>query len=682
MIIRRRAVVVVALSVMIFTATMSVLVGLGEAPASFAASEGYVVTSAGAPTIFSSRVEMDMVQALEQMDTVTGVSPEVFAFSSWDGRSFVVRGVEFDRLPSVGPDIETTVSMESFGSSVGHALLGCRLADRMGLDLPSIIPLAGSYSSTVEVVLVGGTFSSDSSLDDEMLVTIEVARRLVGMDPDEASVIRVATSEPAWLESLLAPEEARFTIYDLSCSGSMLVPGAECTVSVDVRNWGSAPGSVTVSFARNGSTFSEQEVSLDGSASTTVSAAFNSTLLGEHNITAAISGDFPVTLSTSVKVVEPYVAASFPGTVLQGSYLEVQVVTFTGGPAPGIEVTLDDASPSSNTTDEAGKCRLAADEAGTFHLLFDLSGTEFEGMHVDGSERDVEVVDLSSFPYAFLPSVTSLAMNPESVKEGESTTVVLTVENGGSLPGVTDVDVMVDSGLFCTLQVSLAPAEGTVVSCELDGLAPGFHTVQAGDFSGLVEVLTWYADDPDLVELVIRYGGSNTLSSAGALPIYQAAKISEGNIALTLFALGTIAALLATMAIVSVYSKEILDARKKLGILRALGASRMYVRRLVFPQALGAAFAGSVIGIVCGLAATSVLVGSGAFMVFGHLLEFSAGMELVLPILGGAVAISLVSALSSAELAVRETAMSSMRELPDEGDEGTEEEGPLMPSGE
>jgi len=666
--VRRRVMVVIALSVMIFTATTSVLVGLGDAPAAFAAGEGYVITSSGAPTIFSSRVSMDMASALEQMENITGVSPEVFAFSCWNGHSFVVRGVDQNSLGSVGPELRTEWSADLADSSMGYALLGERLADRLDMSIPSTILLAGSYSAKVELVVVAGTFSSGSALDDEMLVPTDVARRLTGMGSDDASIIRVATSEPAWLESLLAPEAARFTIYDLSVSKSRIGPDEVCSVTVSVRNWGRSSGSATMVFSDGPLVFAEEQVTLNASSSSSVSVPYSSSVKGTHNITVGISGDFPVTLGSSVEVVDPYLVASFPRTVMLGSSLDVAVVTYAGDPALGVIVTLSDSLPSSNTTDSAGQCSLSADEAGEFPLIFDADDTEFDGMPVHGSEAEVEVVDPSSFPPEFLPSVTSFELSPSSIKEGETATVIMTVENRGSVGGVAEVDVLVDSSVHSTLQVTLGPAEGAVVSVTLEDVAPGSHTVQVGDFSASLDVAPWYADNPDLVELVVRYGGSSTLSSAGSLPIYQAAKISEGNVALALFALGTIAALLATLAIVSVFSKEVHEGRKRLGILKAIGASRRHIRMLVFPQALVAALAGSVVGVASGLLIAVALVRSDAFMVFGHVLEFGVSAGIVLLTLVGAVAISLVSALASAEIAARETTISSIKDLP--GDEG------------
>ncbi len=670
MIVRRRAMVVVALSVMIFTATASVLIGLREAPAAFAASEGYVISSAGAPTIFSSRVDMDMVGMLEGMENITGASPEVFAFSTWGGRSFVVRGVEWDRVVDVGPALVLTPPLVGDRLSAGCALLGSRLADRLGMETPFVAMLTGSYAPKVELVSVLGTFSSGSPLDDEMLVSSEVARHLSGMAADEASVIRVSTSEPAWLESLLAPENARFAIHDISVSRSLLVPGEECQVSVGVRNWGAAPGSVTVLFADNGEAFGQVEVALNSSSGRTVSVPFSSDAMGVHEISASISGEFPVSLSASLEVVDPFLVASFPGTVLMGSPLEVVVETHTGEPAPGVAVTLSDSSPSSNETGPDGACTLLADEAGEFHLVFDASGTEFEGMAVRGSAAPVQVMDPASLPSGFLPSVTALEIVPDSIKEGDPVAVVVTVENAGSEPGTFDMEVFLDGALHSTVSQYLGPAGGAVVRIDIEDLDPGPHTVQAGDMSGTVDVSPWYADNPDLVDLVVRYGGSSTLSSAGAVPIYQAAKLSEGNVALALFALGAVAALLATLAITSVFSKEVSDSRKTLGVLRALGASREYIRSAVFKQSFATALAGSLVGIALGLAVAVALVRSDAFTVFGHVLEFGIDAGMVLLTLVGAVAISLVSALASAEVAVREVTMSSIRDLPEDDGPG------------
>ncbi len=678
MVIRRRVTAVIALSVLIFSATVSVLVGLGDAPSAFAASEGYVIASADAPTIFSSRVDMDMARVLEGMENITGASPEVFAFSSWDGHSFVVRGVDWDRVRAVPPSLTVQFADGSGTLSAGCAIVGHRLADKLDLPLPGTVPLAGSYDYRVEVVKVLGTFRSDSPLDDEMLVSSEVARSLSGMAPDEASIIRVSTSSPAWLESLLEPDRARFAIYDLSASDSQLVPGEECEVTVAVRNWGTEPGSVTVSLRDQGESFHEETVSLNGSGETNVSATYSSDVVMVHEISATISGDFAVTLSVSVSVVTPYLVASFHDTVALGSSLEVALSTYSGDPAPGVGVTLLDSASPENVTDAFGRCALPADEEGTFTLEFDTAGTEFDGMPIQGSSRTVEVVDTSEMIPWFLPVPVDLSVDPESPVEGDAVTALVTVENRGSMGGTTTVNLTLDGMPYSSREVYIGPAETVTVSFELLDLDPSQHVVQAGSFSESFYVAPWYSDDPELVQLVIRYGGSATFSSAGAIPIYEAAKISEGNIALALFALGVVAALLSTLAIVSAFSKEVSDGRKRLGIIRALGASRDRIRAIVFREALGVSLIGSSVGVASGLLVAVALARSDMFVVFGHVLELDLGPAVAMLIFAGAVAISLVSALASAELAVRETAMTSIRDLPEEDGQQPEDPEPLI----
>ncbi|MEW5748806.1 MAG: FtsX-like permease family protein [Candidatus Thermoplasmatota archaeon] len=674
--IRRRAMVVIALSVTIFTATTSVLAGLYNAPAAFAAGEGYVIASVEAPTIFSSKVDMEMAFALEQMEQVTGVSPEVFAFSSWGGESFVVRGVDFDRLASVGPVLDTEMAGDA--GSVGHGLLGERLAGRLGLSLPCTVPLAGSYSTRIEVVPVVGTFSSGSSLDDEMLVDVDIARRLSGMHPGEASVIRVATSEPEWLDSLLTPSSARFTLFNMSISKSRVGPDEECTIGVTALNWGGSNSSATVTFADDGADFDQIHIDLDASSMADVQAVFASASVGGHNITISIGGDSPVTMWTEVEVVGPYLVSSFGSSLLMGSPLVVRVATYQGAPAPGVQVTLADSVPSSNTTDATGACTILADEAGTFQVTFDTDGTAFAGMDFQGPD-EVEVLDPASFSPEFLPEVTSLSISPSSVKEGESAVAMVTVENAGLVAGTATVLLAVDSVPYATVEVPLGSAGRAAKSIPLGSLSPGSYVVQAGDLTAVLEVKPWYSEDPDFIELVVRYGDSISVSSSGSVLVYQAAKISEGNVSLALTSLGVVAALLATLAIVSAFSKELHDGRKKLGIMRALGASREKVRAMAFRQALVASLAGSAAGVGAGMLVSMWLVSSGAFSVVGHVLEFGVDLGLVVLTLAGVVAISLVSAVASAEFAVRESAMSSIRDLPEE--EAPEQDPDLPPEG-
>jgi ABC-type antimicrobial peptide transport system permease subunit len=164
----------------------------------------------------------------------------------------------------------------------------------------------------------------------------------------------------------------------------------------------------------------------------------------------------------------------------------------------------------------------------------------------------------------------------------------------------------------------------------------------------------------------MRYSGTSSLFSAGSIPIYQAAKISEGNVSVALFAIGATSGLLALLAITSVFSKEIHEGRRRLGILKTIGASSAAIRRMVFPQALENSLGGAALGIAFGVIVTDMLSRSGVFVLFGHEFELNLDAGLLILMLLGAVAISVSSALASAMMAVRETTIRSIRKLQEE----------------
>lgn len=641
---------------LIFTATSSVLAGLRSAPEAFAASEGFVISDNTAPTIFSSRVRADMVSALESVPGITGASPEIFAFSSYEGVSFVVRGVDLEMFNSTGPAFNRFELAKS-GSvgSVNSALVGHRLLARLGMEPPCMMPLVGSYSPRMEFVEVIGSFSTGSSLDDEMLVSLDVARFLSGMAIGKVSIIRVASDDPGWLADALSPANARFTLFDLHTSKGEVAVGESMSISVGVRNWGGTAGEIAISFSEGGRSLDELSVSLGPSGSTTVSREFVSEQLADRSIAVSISGDFPVTLYANFTVIEPYLRLSAPPKVLLGSVFNISVTRFSGEPAEGAQVTFGTQSVSA---DSAGEASLSAPEAGSWTVRAAMPG-------LTGASATVQVQDPSSFPAEFLPSISDFTVLPEVVKESEPAKGVLTVTNSGSVGGQFIVQIVADSHVLSTLNVSLAGMSSETVRFDISGLSPGTHTIQAGSFSRSLVVESWVAENPDLVQLVVRYGGSTSLSSSASIPIYQAAKISEGNVSVALFAIGAISALLAALAIASVYSKEIHESRRTLGVLRTVGSSRRTVRRLVLPQALRGGLVGAVAGVALGVLVALGISSSGMFMVFGHTLSLGLDLGLIVAVLLASVAISVGTAMWSAMAASGESAIASIRGLED-----------------
>jgi ABC-type lipoprotein release transport system permease subunit len=653
-------ILVIALSIMIFTATVSVLAGLHEAPAAFAADEGFAIVSSSAPTIFASQVDTSMAGALTALPQIRGASPEILAFSSFNGRSFVLRGVDLAMFNTTGPAFkEFELSGGGALRDVDSALIGTALKARLGLGLPYVMPVVGSYSSKLAFVNIVGSYKTGSSMDDELLVTLDMARYLTGMSSQKASVIRISTSDPAWLSRLLSPSGPRFTLFDLLTQKSQVALGEPVAISVGVRNWGSGSGEVSVEYSESGSVFAERTVSLNRSESDRIVEMRTFSSLGTHNISVSIDGSFPVALSVSIAVVEPYLKIAAPSKVALGDVLTVTVTNYLGNPAVNAEVEF---GMRSNTTDTNGNTTFVAEVPGMIGLSASLSG-------FTDARSSVNVVDPASYPAEFVPSVAYFSLSPDTIKESESATGIVVAENNGSVAGTLNVTVYIDSAPYTVLSIPLGGIESKTVSFKLRNLAVGTHIVQVSNFSVALDVRSWIVDNPDLVQLVMRYSGSDSLFSAGSVPIYQAAKISEGNIAIALFSIGAISGLLAMLAITSVFSREIRESRKRLGILKTIGASRNDIRKLVFPQALENSLAGAAIGIAFGVIIADSISRLSLLVLFGHRFRVELDTNLLVLMLLGAVAISVASALVSAMVAVRETTIKTLKKIEEDADE-------------
>lgn len=642
---------------LVFTSAVAVLSGLRKVPEAFAGGDEFVISDSSAPTIFSSRVQLGLVDALRSAPNITGASPETFAFSHWNGVSFVVRGYGggFGDVKLVSPEqVVYALPFDQIrGDAPDAALVGERLLARLGLVLPYTLPLVGSYSSKLELVKVCGSFKTDTPLDDELLVSNEVARRLSGLRADEVSIIRVSTTAPEWLSELLSPRSARFALFDLHVSSALASPGDAVGVSVCVRNWGGAEGSVAVTIEANGSEPMTELVTLGAHSSCTVRKQVSFESMGRQLVRASISGDFPVVLFANVTVVDPFLTVSAPSRVLLGSAFNATVTDHLGEPVQGCAVVFGQQSAFS---DPQGRVVLNASEQGTFNIKASLPG------YLDG-RATVAVLDPSAFPSEFNASVTSFALSPDTIDESGSAHGVAVVENTGLSPGTYRLIVYLDSKAHLAMEVPLQGLSSKTVVFDLEDLSPGTHFVQVGAFSRELVVEPWFSDNPGLVQLVVRYGGATSLSPSGTVPIYQAAKLSEANVSVALSSIGAISALMAALAITGVFSKEVHEGRKKLGILRTIGASRADVRRLVLPQALENAFAGAALGVGLGVAVADLLSRSGAFVLFGHQMALEPDTGLIVLVLLGAVAIGVSSALVSSMVAVRETAISSIKRL-------------------
>ena len=656
-IIRRRAVVVVALAITIFTATSSILSELQSAPAAFAGSGDYIIHANDSPTIFSSRVDVGLVPLLLSQENISDAWAEIVTFSASGSQSFVVRGMDLDSVKSAE---RFTIDLHSeLGDrfDLNDGIVGSRLMDRLDIMLPCIIPVSGSYATRVEFVEVVGSFETGTYMDDELVVSEQVARYLSGMLPGMASLIAVETDDPEWLGEVLSSDNAHIALSNVEVSKTAVVANEEVMVTMEAHNWGPAAGDATICISVDGILTDELTVAIDPLTVISVMRPIILEELGIHSIEVWVSGSFPSRTTLNVTVVDPYLTLTAPSRAFIDSQFEISVFDCHGDPVLGAEVSFE-------VDDERGS--IMTDDDGIAAVLVSRTGSCFlNASHVDYDDAStiVEIVDLELYPDEFMPRVVSFALSDVIVSESDEVKGVIVVENTGALEGQFYLPVLMDSSTTMLLNISLEPAERRSVTIAVSDVAVGTHTIQVGTFAHELTVEPWFADESDLVQLMLRYGGTGALSSSASVPIYQAAQISEGNVAVALFSVGAISAVLATLAISATFAKEVREGRRTLGILRTIGASNGRIRRIVLPQALFSGTIGAVIGIVTGLAVTYALTRAGVFIAFGHTLIFKPDVYVLVLIAGWAAIISVASSLASAEIAVRESPLSSIRNL-------------------
>jgi len=113
LLLRRRTIIAATLSLVIFTATISVLMGISSLPKTMLGNaDVYVITSKGSESVLTSRIDVQLAEMLLENRFVTNASPEIFAFAEYRGEPVTIRGVEFGQFMSVerGPGIRAATA--------------------------------------------------------------------------------------------------------------------------------------------------------------------------------------------------------------------------------------------------------------------------------------------------------------------------------------------------------------------------------------------------------------------------------------------------------------------------------------------------------------------------------------------------------------------------------------------
>ena len=296
MIIRRSMWVAIFVLFLLFTGMFVSLLSIYEMPNRVLGGNNiYVMISSTDKNPIRSNIDIRFAYGIENLSYVQAVSPEIYAFTTINGKSATIRGVIFKKFFNLQGG---GVVDGSFPHTLFDALIGVDAQKMLNLKIGDTLFLRGSFTSSIAIVNITGVFRTNSPADDEILVSIPTAEKLAGIKPGMVSIIRIKTSEHDKIEKLLDPDTPKFMVnLNMTHTGFIhQTIGINATIKNLGRNGGNCE--LVISFENNSKIiklYVNKEKKIQ----------FNLTLgqIGTQNITATVKNDiFYYTCYTEISV--------------------------------------------------------------------------------------------------------------------------------------------------------------------------------------------------------------------------------------------------------------------------------------------------------------------------------------------------------------------------------------------
>ena len=192
LLLNKRTIVGLSLCVLILSASIPLLLGLKASPFKALYGENVItLTQVTTDLPLNTTLIEDLETLMQESDHIQMVSPEIYAFSAIRENSVVVRGVNTSAFLSM----EDAQIIEGESSDERSALIGEGLARILNLKTGDKILLTGSTRPSIMEVDISGVYSTPNPSNDEVIISLESARKLAGIRDDTVMTIRVKTTD-------------------------------------------------------------------------------------------------------------------------------------------------------------------------------------------------------------------------------------------------------------------------------------------------------------------------------------------------------------------------------------------------------------------------------------------------------------------------------------------------------
>lgn len=604
MIVPMRALPPLALLVALVTVTVCYNAGIAQAPLDFFGAQEDVVLMLPSTGRVSSAasVSTGVVDILRERPDVAAASPEVIVMGATGGASLFARGVEAAAFLAIeeGAVVEGTMP-----SGVDEALAGRGLARRLGLAVGDTLVVAGSVQHVAASVRVVGIFEAEGASRDELLLSLPLARGLVGIPPDVAHLIRIQTTDPANVTRLIASVAPVFTYSDVRISSESALLGDEIVVRANLTNWGVVDGVKDVVLRANDRIVAQEQVGVGARSSVPIEISFTPTAAGPLNVT--LNPTFNVTVREKSVFLR-----DAPAAFVAGEPTRIRLRDAGGAPAAGVEI-------------RAGNLSVTSDEDGSANLTLPTVGFHALQMTRDGEPVGAERVYATLAEHRDRPVTRVRAAQPPLRLLGSAQGGILnvTLENVGGVPGDVRAAVSVDGAAVGEVFARLDPGEFQRVAFALPELPEGKHEVIVEGWGPRMRVEA-VEGDPRVEEALRAREAARANPALVAKVGDEAAGYVDrivASVSLAAIVISISAGTLAALGALATWSRHLAERARSVGVLKSLGARREQVEWIAVREAALLSVGATAAGLAAGILVALALDATGMVRAFGHVVH-------------------------------------------------------------
>lgn len=205
MLLRKKIMIGLILCIFIFSSSIPILLKIGLFPQqTFGGADIIILTQAETNT----PLNLTLVSELRKQDFVEVVSPEIYVFSVVNNEPIMVRGVEPDSFLR----IEDAECKEKINEK--FVLVGKGLAKRFNFGINDTFILTGSIVPVIMELTITSIYSTSTPSNDELLVPLPTARKLVSLADNNVLAIRIKTHNRNELIDFLERGEYKIVVGD------------------------------------------------------------------------------------------------------------------------------------------------------------------------------------------------------------------------------------------------------------------------------------------------------------------------------------------------------------------------------------------------------------------------------------------------------------------------------------